>query len=375
LTVEFLSPSEAGAAGAEWRGLERAVGAGLTNSWDWVESWLHHYGDLIPHHFAIAGGARGVRGVALLTHGVGQTRGPIPVRTLHLGTAGEPPSDTVWVEYNRPLVAPDDRSAFAAALLRSVRSARLPWDILELDGFEPEEAEPLLRLDRGFEVSRKVCHVADLRSMRDGGNPFAGFRRETIAKIRKNRRRFEEHFGPIATQWAESIDDARAIFAELIPLHQQRWQRVGEAGCFASARFTGFHRELIERLLPKGQIVLYRVAVGEQLIGIFYGFIERGTLYHYQWGLARFEQNSLSPGFVVGALCIEEAIAKGLDELNWLAGDVRYKRELANAQRELIWAELHRGPRMVAIDAMRKARAWQRRRRAGPEPETREDER
>jgi CelD/BcsL family acetyltransferase involved in cellulose biosynthesis len=208
--------------------------------------------------------------------------------------------------------------------------------------------------------------------MRDG-DAFAGFKKSIVAKIQKNRRRFEERFGPITTTWAETVDDGLSILREMIPHHQERWQRIGLPGCFASPRFTGFHEELVGRLLPKGQIALFRVGAGDQLIGIFYGFVESGVLYHYQWGLASFDQNSLSPGFVVGALCMEEAAKRGLDELNWLAGDIRYKRELSNSRRDLIWAELHRGPRMLAIETMRRARAWQRRRRSNVDTFFQED--
>jgi CelD/BcsL family acetyltransferase involved in cellulose biosynthesis len=374
VAIDLYPASEAALVAAVWQHLESTLGTGLTNSWDWVDTWLRHYGDEVSHHFAVATGPHGVCGVALLTHGVGQSRGPIPVRTLHLGTAGEEPGETIWVEYNRFLVESGYRASFAAGLLRTVRSAHLPWDILQLDGFDPDEAEPFLRLDSGFDVTRKTCHVANLATMRENG-PFAGFKRETVAKIRKNRRRFEERYGPITTRWAETVDDGLEILRELIPLHQDRWHRAGQPGSFSSPRFTGFHQELIRRLLPKGQIVLFRVTAGEQMIGTFYGFVEAGVLYHYQWGLAQFDQNSLSPGFVVGALCMEEASARGIDELNWLAGDTRYKRELSNEQRELVWAELHRGPRMVAIDAMKRARAWQRRFRSTAEATGQEDER
>jgi hypothetical protein len=374
VAIELHPATDVALVAGIWQQLESTLGPGLTNGWDWVETWLNHYGDIVPHHFAVATGANGVVGVALLTHGVGQTRGPIPVRTLHIGTAGEPPSDTIWVEYNRCLVHPEHRASFAAGLFRTARSADLPWDVLELDGFEPAEIESFLRLDSNFEIQPKVCHVANLAKMRDEGM-YAGFKRETVAKIRKNRRKFEERFGPITTTWATTVDEGLEILRDLIPLHQDRWQRAGQPGTFASPRFTAFHQELIQRLMLKGQIVLYRVKAGEQMIGTFYGMVENGVLYHYQWGLVQFDQNSLSPGFVVGALCMEEATGRGLNELNWLAGDTRYKRELANEQRELIWAELHRGPRMVAIDAMKRARAWQRRRRSTGETSSHEDER
>ncbi len=44
---------------------------------------------------------------ASLTEGVEQFDGPLSVKTLHLGTAGEPAADSVCVEYNSLLVPPD----------------------------------------------------------------------------------------------------------------------------------------------------------------------------------------------------------------------------------------------------------------------------
>src|SRR5689334_11884198 len=90
LAVEVLPAAERGLAGATWRELEAAHGAGVADGWDWVQTWLDHYGDLIPHRFAIGRRGGKARGITLLAHGVDQYRGPIPVRTIHLGTAGEP---------------------------------------------------------------------------------------------------------------------------------------------------------------------------------------------------------------------------------------------------------------------------------------------
>ncbi len=75
-------------------------------------------------------------------------------------------------------------------------------------------------------------------------------------------------------------------------------------------------------------------------------------LYHYQWGLPAFGDNSLSPGFVTGFLVMEEAKRRGMTELNWLAGDSRYKRDLSNSTRSLIWAEKSLSPWHRAINLL-----------------------
>lgn len=343
-----------------WQEIEQAVGVdALTATWAWTETWLEHFGDLVPHRFAVAFAPEGPCGVALVTSGVRQRRGPLPVRTLHLGTAGEPMGESVCVEYNRLMVAPRHRAEFIERLFAAIRREFGSCDIFELNGFAPEDAAAITERFPAFQIERRVCHTADLAQIRaSSGDVVKGLNKSVGAKIRKNVRRFEERYGPVAGEWITDVARAGPVFEELVALHQQRWTAAGYTGSFASSRFLGFHRALIANLLGEGRIVLYRATAGEQVLGTFYGFVERGSIYHYQWGLAQFEDNNLSPGFVVGALCMQEALDRGYDEVNWLAGDVRYKRELSTTSRELIWAEWQRGPWMTAVNALIGARRW-----------------
>ena len=88
--VRWLAAAERVAAAAIWQELEARTSVPLTCSWKWTETWLDHYGDLVPHRFAV-GERSGTRvGIVLVTRGAGERRAWLPVRTLHLGTAGEP---------------------------------------------------------------------------------------------------------------------------------------------------------------------------------------------------------------------------------------------------------------------------------------------
>jgi hypothetical protein len=358
LRVEFITSRNDFA--RIWRDVEGAVGIdALTASWAWTEVWLEQFGDLVPHRFAVGFGPGGPCGVALVTCGVRQRRGPLPIRTLHIGTAGEPMGESVCVEYNRLMVAPEHRAQFVGQLFDAIKREFGSWDVFELNGFAPDDAELISERCPSFRVDRRVCHVADLRRARDaGGDVVKTLSKSVGVKIRKNLRRFEERYGPVRTEWITDVARAMPVFDELVDLHQQRWTSAGHTGSFASSRFLGFHRTLIARLLSEGRIVLYRASAGEQVIGTFYGFVERSTIYHYQWGLAQFDDNNLSPGFVVGALCMQEAAERGYDEVNWLAGDVRYKRDLSNTSTELLWAEWQRGPWIATVNALFGARRW-----------------
>ncbi len=336
ISVRLLPGSAVSRVAPLWRTLEATLPhPGIACGWTWTHTWLAHFGDLVPHQFAVAERDGEVRGLALVTQGVRQKRGPVPVKTVHIGTAGEPPDDSVCVESNRLLVAPDDRAEFARGIFAAVNANGPRWEEFLLDGFVPADAAPFLDQDASFFVRREPCPTADLAAIRqNGGDVIAALGKSTRASIRRSIR----GFGVVTTEWSETPDQAAVILDELIDLHQRRWTESGKPGVFASHRFTGFHRELIPRLMAEGKAFLFRARGDVGTIGCLYGFIEDGRVLFYQSGFGQFEDSKLSPGLVTHALCMQQCLERGLREYDFLMGDMRYKRELATTERELIWA-------------------------------------
>jgi CelD/BcsL family acetyltransferase involved in cellulose biosynthesis len=289
----------------------------------------------------------------LLTEGVGRRRGPFLVRTLHLGTAGEPHGEGVYVEYNRLLVDVRDRAAFARAVIATVhRQSR--WEELRLDGFVPEDAEALRAAEPRLRSTRLPCPVMDLGAVRaDGGTVLDHLRSSVRWRIRRSVRAL----GPVDVEWASDIGTALEIFDELVALHQARWAAAGRPGAFASGRVIAFHRDLIPAMLERDEVMLFRARAAGDTIGCLYGHVEDGRLLSYQSGFARFVDNRIKPGLAVHALCMEACLERGLSEYDLLAEADRYKQELATTQRELIWAYAPRlRPRPLAIHAVRAVR-------------------
>jgi hypothetical protein len=134
VSITWISDQEAAVAQRTWTALEARLGSErLACSWLWTGTWLEYYGDVVPHRFAVGEADGAPCGIALVTRGVGRRRGPFPLRTVHLGTAGEPPDESVYVEYNAVLVDPERLTAFATALVGEI--ARDPsWHELNLGG-------------------------------------------------------------------------------------------------------------------------------------------------------------------------------------------------------------------------------------------------
>src|SRR5689334_22190954 len=206
-----------------WQRLETALrSTGLANSWAWTECWLNAYGDQVRHWFVVAERAGQPVGVAMLTRGHKQRRGPVPIRSVHIGTAGEGHGRGIWVEYNRVLVTPADRTAFLSHLLTAPGVAPLAADVLELNGFDPVEIPASLR--SRLRAREEICYVTDLTQT---PAVLAAFDRDTRRKLRKGIAQFSEQFGDLATEWVESTDRARQVLTELIEHHQARWVSAG----------------------------------------------------------------------------------------------------------------------------------------------------
>jgi CelD/BcsL family acetyltransferase involved in cellulose biosynthesis len=129
----------------------------------------------------------------------------------------------------------------------------------------------------------------------------------------------------------------------MIGLHEQSWQARGRPGAFASDYLRRFHRELISRTQPRGELELLRLEAQHGVVGFLYNFRLGGRVTTYQSGLAQAGPGSgahAKPGLTCHALAIARALAAGDSVYDFLAGAHRYKLSLANASTSLFWAEL-----------------------------------
>jgi CelD/BcsL family acetyltransferase involved in cellulose biosynthesis len=351
LVVRVL-PSSARARAAEaWRRVEaNAPDVPPFARWDWTRLWLDHYGDAVPHEHVVVERAGVPCGAVLLTRST-RSRGPLSVRRLHLGTAGEPPNEGVFVEYNALCASSTDRDAVARALLSRLHRTG-GWDELHLDGFDLAAAGPLLAAEPRWSVEQRGSRVLDLDG--EPGDLVDALRsRSARAAVRRSLR----GISPYTTEWAADGDRARAILDDLQRLHQQRWRARGQPGAFASARFRSFHRELVQRWVPEGRAVVFAVRQDGLTVAALYGFVVGATLQYYQGGFRAAGSNKVRTGYAAHLLLAAAARERGLTGYEYLAGDHRYKTELSTSERTLVWARLvRRRPRALALQAARRAR-------------------
>jgi CelD/BcsL family acetyltransferase involved in cellulose biosynthesis len=111
--------------------------------------------------------------------------------------------------------------------------------------------------------------------------------------------------------------DCDALLDRLFELHTGRWQQRGEAGMFSTSKLREFHRSAAARLAAAGMLRLFGLAVEGEVIAVQYNFAAKDRVYAYQAGFDP-AWGKLSPGSVLLAHSIEDAIADGAREFEFL---------------------------------------------------------
>ncbi len=344
-----------------WAGLAQgSASAGFFLGPHWIESWMEAFGALLQPRILVFRRDDAVAGICLIVSRR-QRRGPIPVRCLYLNAAGEDEADETCLEYNGLLCRPDDRAAVVTALGDWL--AGEAWD----EFAAPALGEPIVpdalstcRIER----SDKSSHFVDLTAFPPTIDGYVGaLSRNSREQIRRSLKLYRQR-GELRVQSAATVAEGHAFLEQLAALHQASWRARGEPGVFASARFAAFHRGLVARALPAGNVLLLRVTAGAEPIGLLYGFQQAGKFYFYQSGLVTSDDNRVKPGLVAHACAVAHCAGTGLKEYDFLAGDSQYKRSLSNGARTLTWLVFRRnGLRLAAIDLLRAAHTSLRRAR------------
>ena len=122
----------------------------------------------------------------------------------------------------------------------------------------------------------------------------------------------------------------------LMALHEKRWASRGRRGCFASERFTAFHRRIAPILLREGRLVLYSLTVGGTVVYAVYGFRDGPRVLGYQAGFDPGFHPRVSLGLVMFDRCLRQAVSEGAREWDFLRGEEAYKAHWATGSRPIL---------------------------------------
>ncbi len=352
LQVQIGPLADPGALALEWQALEREAAPSFFTSWTWMACWLEHLDGAAARRLLLLRVQEGGRtvGLGLWSRRTLRRLRCLPSRALLLHATGRPELDDLGAEHNALLARADiagavETAAFAALLERcpGVDQVVVP----RASVLQPAVAALAVRAGLRLRSTPEPAYRIDLQGLgTPGARPYLDtLGTATRSTVRRSLRLYEA-LGPLRLDVAGSVPEALHFLERLAHWHQRVWRARGLPGAFANQRFEAFHRRLVARGFDTGAIRLLRLRAGAHDVGLLYAFVHRGQMLAYQSGLCLdvVERNH-HPGLALHALAVQHAADVGLSGYDLMAGEARYKRQLANICYPMLTWSLHRpGP-------------------------------
>jgi CelD/BcsL family acetyltransferase involved in cellulose biosynthesis len=292
-----------------WELWRRAPSATPFQSPAWLIPWWRHFH---PGELFVVTVRRGGRLVGLAPFYIED--GALGRRLLPVGIS--------LSDYLDILLDPDEREEAGDALVNHFARQGARWDEWDLEELAPHAAALQLPVPPGCEeqlVRQSACPVLTVPhgQTAEAAAPARQKRHLRLARNRAARR------GEIVVEQGTPAT-ASAILDLLFRLHQARWQSRGEAGVLADGPVQRFQRDAIPGLMQAGFLRLYLMRIGGEPAAAYHGFVHKGQAYGYLTGFDpsyAFE----SPGLLLWAHAIEQAVAEGAREFHFLRGPEAYK--------------------------------------------------
>ncbi len=244
------------------------------------------------------------------------------VAALHEGNelvmAGEPD----LTDYHSPL-GPGAQRAVANLVSDTPQEVRLVFDSLPMEAVEVVKAGIE---EGGRRVEIRVHQQAAVIDLPAEFLDYLGMigKKERHELRRKGRRYQEEHEKILHV----SEEGAGGLFGEFVRLHRLA---PGRKGRFLNGELTAFFSDLA--VLP-GWRTDALVSTGGRAAAAVFGYRDSEGYYLYNSAYDP-EMSSLSPGLVLIATMIEQAISDGVPRFDFLKGDEKYKFRLGARPRLL----------------------------------------
>jgi CelD/BcsL family acetyltransferase involved in cellulose biosynthesis len=298
---------------APWEALVReAANATPFQTYAWQSTWWKYYGGLREARFFTVYEGQDLVGLMPLV----RTRGPWrTVRPMGVG-----PSD-----YLHPITRNDYEERVSALLVQTLRESR---DVDLVDLHQVRETRGLAAVSPGTRVDQATCLVVDLPDTYDAYLATLGKSlRYDVRKLDKSL--FKEGRAKIRVC---GPDDVREGLEVLFDLHRKRWKERHLPGAFLG-KGIAFHHEWAQLAVREGWLRLGVLELDGAPIGAIYAMAVGETAYYYQAGFDP-AQGAVSPGTLLVAHAIREAIDEGRRHFDFMRGDEGYKRRW-KPQREL----------------------------------------
>lgn len=312
----------------EWNDLAERVGDVLC-SFDWCEVWWQHFGAgrRLEIHVLRAGE---------------QLVGVLPLfrETIHPGGIRLRTVRVVGCDYTINTVGLTIEPAHAESFVNRVvdrLSQDEPWDFWQIGSLRSYNTviEPMAAACARHNGVQTViigrqdnwCTLFELpKTYEEFLRSLPGKTRNEIQ--RRERQLAERH--KVSIELVTAPEQVQPMMDLLVQFHQKRWTGKGQPGQFGSVgSVEQFHRDLAQRVLPAGRLLLLVLKADDQVLSVTYGY-RFGNRLHALFGSHCYDEQwqRFGIGRIMYGHLIRQAIADGVNILEDGRGIFEHKLSL-----------------------------------------------
>jgi len=302
----------------EWNDLlRRSCYDTLFLTWEWQSTWWKHLGEggLFLLGFRADDDGRLV-GLAPLFH----TQSESGKSVLYLIGCRD------VSDYLDLIVEVGQEDAVYGALLDTLENDAPAWDIVDFCNIPQDSTTPVrlreLAEARGYQTLvevEDVCPIIDLPTSWDDYLMMLDKkqRHEVRRKLRNADAKADTRFVIVGPE-----HDLQAEMESFVDLHQKSTAEKDE---FMDPQMQGFFFDVAQVLQSQGWLQLAFVQMNGEKAAALLNFDYGDAILVYNSGYDPLQYRHLSPGIIVTARCIEQAIELGRGKFDFLRGDEVYK--------------------------------------------------
>ncbi|MBD3615441.1 MAG: GNAT family N-acetyltransferase [Gracilimonas sp.] len=326
----------------EWNTLAEQTGVHIFQAFEWQRTWWEVFGGNNKLHILLFRYRHELIGIMPFFLDSFRVFGSPVYRCLRLlgsrviqPESGAIPVELAFSDYLSAIIHPDYKREVLTCLQEYLQSnsdfydeiilEEIPQEDVLIDKFLPEMKQ------RGWKSKTKEASVCpQVHFPEEWDELLSDLSSNARYQIRRDIRRVTED-GIFELHTAESLEELKQVFQELVYFHQQRWHNLGQPGIFADKRITEFFEKVTMRLYKQGQVISKTLSAEGQNVAIDLYYKYNNRIYMIQRGFDDTSTfNQYGPGNVLLYCFLKEAIEEGIEVYDFLRGDEKYKLRTAN---------------------------------------------
>ena len=316
LRVEVVaSPGAFSDLRSEWNALVSRSDDQIFYRHEFIETWLNHFATGQWRILLLRDASGGLVAALPMLHGWTRLHG-LPLRQLR--SAANPHSGRF------DLLA--DQPEYASAAFLDYLGEQHDWDVLILTELPCQgRARALEQVagERGFPTGRWSAMQSPCRRLPATWDELEG---QLSRGFRANLRRRRRALAALGEVRAERCSNSVELVEAGIELELRGWKGRAGTAMAQDVDICGFYIELARVLGAQGQLAVWALYLDERLIAFQFGLEHRGSYAllkpAYDETLARY-----SPGQLLMAEVLRDAIARGLGRFEFLGEDMPWKQD------------------------------------------------